>query len=205
MLWGIGQNGEEDAKRFSEFQQGIPQPEYLLGFNEPDCNGADTSANMNVDQGVQNWNQYIAPYGANGAKLGSPAMCLQKDESWLKDFVQQSLDQDFEFTAIHVYKPDMDGVREDIEYYANQYGKPIWVTEFACVYDQDGFTPCTDQGQINQWIKDVVDVFEGDDRVRAYAYTDGGGLGEAWLPTNEEGSELSESGRTYLEAISTYG
>jgi hypothetical protein len=205
MLWGDGQNGDEDAKRFKEFQAGIPQPQYLLGFNEPDCTGRDTSANMNIKNGYQYWNQYIAPKGNSGALLGSPSMCLQKDEAWLKRFVMKPLDRSFDFTAIHVYKPDMAGVRADIDYYWNQYGKPIWVTEFACVYDQDNFTPCTDQGQINQWIRDVVNLFEGDGRVKAYAYTDGGGLGKAWLPTNSAGTALSESGRTYLGAIRKYG
>ncbi|CZT20274.1 uncharacterized protein RCC_06132 [Ramularia collo-cygni] len=204
MFWGIGQNGDEDARRFNEYKNGIPQPQYLLTWNEPDCTGRDTSANMNIKDGYQKWNQYVAPYGDKGALLGSPAMCLQKDEAWLKRFVQKPLDHQFDFTAIHVYKPDMDGVRADIDYYWKTYGKPIWVTEFACVYDQNNFKACEDQGQINQWIRDVVDLFQGDDRVRAYAYTDGGGLGKAWLPTNSAGTALSESGRTYLNAISKY-
>lgn len=204
MLWGDGQNGPEDAARYAEFQKGIPQPDYLLGFNEPDCSGEDTSADMTVAEGVSEWNQYIAPYGDNGALLGSPSMCYQASETWLQSFSKQSLSRDFDFVAIHVYKPDMDGVRADIDYYSQQYGKPLWVTEFGCVYDQDNFTPCTDQGQINTWIQDVVDLFEGDDRVKAYAYTDGGGLGTAWLPTNSDGTALSESGQTYLNAISKY-
>ncbi|KAB8349403.1 hypothetical protein FH972_023430 [Carpinus fangiana] len=202
MLWGSGNNGEEDAKRFGEFQQLTDAPQYLLGFNEPDCTGADTSANMDVGQGIDLWNQYIAPMGDKGSLLGSPSMCLQKDESWLQDFKNAGPSRDWDFTAIHVYKPDMDGVQQDIDHYWDTYQKPIWVTEFACVYDQDSFTACTDQGQINQWINDVVDLFENNEHVMGYAYTDGGGLGDAWLPTNEDGSALSESGQTYLDAIS---
>lgn len=204
MLWGDGQNGDQDAKRFAEFQKMKTVPQYLLGFNEPDCTGRDTSANMNIKDGYQDWNKYIAPKGQQGALLGSPSMCLQKDEAWLKRFNMKPLDKSWDFTAIHVYKPDMKGVQEDIDYYWNTYGKPIWVTEFACVYDQNNFTPCSDQGQINQWIRDVVDLFENNDHVKAYAYTDGGGLGDAWLPTNHDGTALSESGRTYLSAISKY-
>lgn len=204
MLWGDGQNGQQDAKRWSQFSQLSAAPKYLLGFNEPDCSGADTSAHMDVDKAVSVWNEKIAPWGEKGSLLGSPSMCMQLAETWLEQFSQKKLDRMWDFTAIHVYKPDMAGVKQDIEHYWQKYNKPIWVTEFACVYDQNGFTACSDQGQINQWIKDVVDLFEGDDRVMAYGYTDGGGLNNQWLPTDNSGSKLTESGQTYLTAISKY-
>lgn len=204
MLWGSGNNGKQDSQRFHQFQQLKETPKFLLGFNEPDCSAPDVSAHISVPDATKLWNQYIAPKGRQGSLLGSPSMCTQKDESWLKQFNGQHLDKSWDFTTIHVYKPDMKGVKEDIEHYWNTYGKPIWVTEFGCVYDQQGFKPCSDQGQINKWIRDVVDLFEGDDRIAAYAYTDGGGLGNKWLPTNQDGSALSESGRTYLDAIKKY-
>jgi hypothetical protein len=59
--------------------------------------------------------------------------------------------------------------RHSKDHYAS-YGKPIWVTEFACVDDVNGFVPCTDQGEINSFINDIVDLFESDSRVAAYAY-----------------------------------
>ncbi|KAF5692084.1 glycoside superfamily [Fusarium denticulatum] len=46
MLWGGGHNVQEDAKRFASFQKLASTPQYLLGFNEPDCTGQDTSANL---------------------------------------------------------------------------------------------------------------------------------------------------------------
>lgn len=203
MLWGSGNNGDQDAERYQEFKDLTNQPQFILGFNEPDCPGPD-SADMSVSDGVTIWNQLIVPWGEKGSHLGSPAMCTQKDESWLKNFEGENLDRDWDFTAIHVYKPDMSGVQQDIDQYWNTYNKPIWVTEFACVYDQDNFTPCSDQGQINQWISDVVDLFENNEHILAYAYTDGNGLGDVWPPTNDDGSALSQSGKAYLDAISKY-
>ncbi|KAK5996163.1 hypothetical protein PT974_04591 [Cladobotryum mycophilum] len=182
MLWGAGNNGKQDAARFQEFQHLSSAPQYLLGFNEPDCSGADTSANIAVDKGVSLWNSMIVPWGQKGSLLGSPSMCRQKDESWLKQFKSKQLARDWDFTAIHIYKPDMAGVQADIDYYWKTYGKPIWVTEFGCVYDQQGFKACSDQNQINKWIYDVVDLFEHNEHVAAYAYTDGGGLGNLWPP-----------------------
>ncbi|KAG5657022.1 hypothetical protein KAF25_011191 [Fusarium avenaceum] len=204
MLWGSGQNGAQDSKRFSDFSNMKETPTYLLGFNEPDCSGYDTSANMKVSKGKNLWNRLIVPKGNQGAILGSPSMCMQKDEKWLKEFSTAGLSKSWDFTAIHIYKPDMAGVQADIDYYWKTYRKPIWVTEFGCVYDQNNFTPCSDQGHINKWIADVVDLFEKNEHVKAYAYTDGGGLGEAWLPTVNGGKKLSESGQAYLSAISKY-
>lgn len=84
----------------------------------------------------------------------------------------------------------------------NKYGKPLWVTEFACVDDSSSFIPCTDQGEINQYISDIVDLFESDSRVAAYAYSDGYGLGDVW-PTTKNG-KLSASGEAYLAALSRH-
>lgn len=44
----------------------------------------------------------------------------------------------------------------------------------------DGFTPCTDQGEINTFINDVVSYFERTADVYAYAYSNGLGLGDVW-------------------------
>lgn len=52
--------------------------------------------------------------------------------------------------------------------------------QFACVDDVHGFTPCTDQAQIDEYIRTAVRVFEGDSRVAAYAFSNGYGLGDVW-------------------------
>jgi hypothetical protein len=88
------------------------------------------------------------------------------------------------------------------EHYLTEYGKPIWVTEFACVdgqspaihlvyasldcrkshsyTDYEKFEPCTDQSEINSFIYDIVDYFENNSNVYAYAYSNGLGLGDVW-------------------------
>jgi len=156
---------------------------------------------MSVSEGVSVWEQYIAPFKAKGTKIGSPSMCHQAAETWLKQFSQQ-ISTDWDFTNIHVNKNSMDGVKADLDHYA-AYGKPIWISEFACVDDSNGFVPCTDQDEINDYINDIVDLFESDGRVAAYAYSNGEGLGNVWPMTTSSGA-LSQSGKTYLAAISKY-
>lgn len=46
--------------------------------------------------------------------------------------------------------------------------------------DHNGFTPCTDQHQINAFINDIVPYLEHHPNVHAYAYSNGLGLGNVW-------------------------
>ncbi len=76
MLWGDGTADAQDAKRYAQFQKLPSPPPYVLGFEEPDCEG-NGSAGMSVDDGVYQWEKMIAPLKASGTKLGSPAMCSE--------------------------------------------------------------------------------------------------------------------------------
>ena len=72
----------------------------------------------------------------------------QADETWLAEFKDQ-ISTPWDFTAVHINKNSLDGVKKDIvmvpfplsmvrfdpdfQGHFMKYGKPIWVTEFACV------------------------------------------------------------------------
>ncbi|KIJ92495.1 glycoside hydrolase family 128 protein [Laccaria amethystina LaAM-08-1] len=200
MLWGGGTADAQDAARLRQFQQISQAPPFVLGFEEPDCASGDGSAGMSVEDGVSKWESLIAPLSKKGTKLGSPSMCKQADETWLSQF-SSKISTPWDFTAIHINKNSLAGVKLDIEHYIS-YGKPIWVTEFACVDDFQGFRPCTDQDEIDGFINDVVPYFQAHPNVYAYAYSNGLGLGDVW-PLMSRNS-LSESGKTYLAAISKY-
>ncbi|KAJ7761874.1 glycosyl hydrolase catalytic core-domain-containing protein [Mycena maculata] len=201
MLWGGGTADSTDAARLAAFAKITDAPQYMLAFEEPDCPSGEGSAGMSVSEGVQVWEQYIAPFQAKGTKLGSPSMCKQAAETWLQQFSEQ-ISTPWDFTNIHVNKNSMAGVELDLAHYAT-YGKPIWISEFACVDDSTGFVPCTDQDEINTFINDIVALFESDSRVAAYAYSNGEGLGSVWPMTTSSGS-LTPSGQTYISAISKY-
>ncbi|KAF5327820.1 hypothetical protein D9619_004571 [Psilocybe cf. subviscida] len=200
MLWGNGTAGQQDAQRLKAFEQITNDPPYVLGFEEPDCPTGSGSAGMSVKDGVSKWEALIAPMKAKGTRLGSPSMCKQADETWLAQFAK-AITTPWDFTAIHINKNSLDGVKKDMAHYET-YGKPIWVTEFACVDDNKKFEPCTDQSEINAFINDVVDYFEGNSNVFAYAYSNGLGLGDVWPLM--KGNSLSKSGQTYLNALKKY-
>lgn len=95
MLWGGGTADATDAMRLAQFQHmalavvgssgssKVPAPRYVLGYEEPDCAVGAGSAGMSVVAGVGKWEALMAPLGARGAKLGSPAMCSEWGSSYL--------------------------------------------------------------------------------------------------------------------------
>ena len=201
-LWGAGTQGDQDSTRLANFKAISYTPDYVQGFYEPDCSPPMSSA-IDPYTAAPLWNELIAPFKAKGSLLVSPGMCKQADEDWLTPFKNQIGDENmWDITSVHINKLDMDGVRKVLDHYWNTYGKPMWVTEFACVDDTNGFTPCTDQSQINSYINQIVPLFESDSRVYAYSISTGEGLGDVW-PSYKDG-QLTETGQTYLNAIAAY-
>lgn len=204
MLWGAGDSACSNVtpERLSAFEDLIDAgtvPAVMLGFNEPDCD-CDASSQMSLSTAITSWNDLLAPLGKNGTMLSSPSMCKQYDEDFLTPFSAQ-IDGTWDVTSIHVYKPTLDEAKKDVEYFVDTYGKPVWVTEFGCVYDQDGFNACTDQGEIDGFIQDVVDYFESNDYVIGYApMMNGAVLGDTWPLVDNDGA-LTVTGKTYLAAI----
>jgi hypothetical protein len=74
MLWGNGTVDAQDKERLTTFEDLSTVPDYVLGFEEPDCDSSG-SADMSVHDGVSKWESLIAPLGKKGSKLGSPSMC----------------------------------------------------------------------------------------------------------------------------------
>lgn len=202
MLWGNGHRGstQNDAARLAEFRatwSTSNYPKYLLGFNEPDCPTSDSS-DMTVSAAASAWAQYIAPLGNAGSLLVSPSMCRQLDENFLTPF-QAAISTPFDVFAVHIYKPTIAQLKAVLDYYWSKYNKPMWVTEFGCVYDQNGFQACSDQAQATQFMKDAVATFQADGRVYAYAPCD---VGNKWII--KSGGQLTETGRTYLNAVKQF-
>lgn len=75
MLWGVGTADSTDASRLAQFKQITTAPQYVLGYEEPDCPPGSGSAGVSVSAGVADWQSLIAPLGKKGSLLGSPAEC----------------------------------------------------------------------------------------------------------------------------------
>ncbi|WVQ72418.1 hypothetical protein IAR50_001970 [Cryptococcus sp. DSM 104548] len=201
-IWGSGSADSTDASRLSVFSAITTTPSYIIGFEEPDCTAGSGSSGFDVATGIALWDSLVAPHGDAGSILVGPSMCKQAAESgWLGPFMS-AVSRKPDIMNIHINKNSAAGIQTDIDHYWNTYGLPIWVTEFACVDDSTSFIPCTDQSEINTFIQAAVDLFEGDYRIAGYAYSNGDGLSDAWAMVKN--GALSESGQTYLTAISKY-
>ena len=206
MLWGDGSTCTSDTdnkQRLTEFKTAVSTsvPSLMFGFYEPDCDCPMSSDISDPTVGAAHWNSLIAPLAAKGTKLGSPSMCKQTDEDWLTPFMQTGLHADWDVTSIHINRDSLEGAMDDVGYYAAKYGKPVWVSEFACVSPEPTWQPCTDQGQIDGFINDVVKFFEGNSSVVAYGPSNGEGLGDVWPLFNQQTGALSASGQAYLNAL----
>jgi len=176
----------------------------MFGFYEPDCDCTMSSQISVPTDGLDMWNKYLAPLKAKGTVLGSPSMCTQYDEHWLKQFegnVTETGAVSWDITSIHINKNSSAGAIKDVEYYWDTYQKPIWVSEFACVNDSPSWNPCDDQDTIDTFIKEVVEYFEGNENVIAYGPSNGAGLGDVWPLTDSSTGELTATGQTYLSVV----
>lgn len=203
MLWGSGGLGgdQDDSNRLAQFKTISDSPKYIMGFEEPDCNTPGSAA-MSIETTIGLWNELIAPHAQSGSLLISPSMCHQIAETYMQPFTA-GISTPYDITNVHINKNSMDGVRAALDHYA-QYGKPMWITEFACVDDSTGFVPCEDVGQITQFIGEIVDLLQNDDRVHGYSFSNGLGLGSNWRLTQDDGTTLTPAGQAYLSAISKY-
>jgi len=205
MLWGAPGSGcvgvYEDAYNTfqSTYGNGKKAPDIMFGYYEPDC-FCTSSSQMSVTSAAANWNSTLAPLSAKGTVLGSPSMCKQYDEDFLTPF-KAATAVPWDVTSIHINKPTLSEVQADVDYYWNKYGKPIWVSEFACVHDHPTFLPCTDQTEIVNFINAVVPYLQNHPHVVAYGASNGEGLGTTWPLVDTVTGNLSTTGLAYLNAI----
>lgn len=202
MLWGgEGSSCSVTSARLKSFESAVTMnaPKLMFGFFEPDCD-CPLSSSMTVTAAASIWNSHLAPLATNGSILGSPSLCRQIDEDFLTPFKTQ-ITHDWDVTSVHINKLDLAGIKADVEHYRT-YGKPLFVSEFACVDDRNGFTPCSDQAQINNFLKQAVTYFESQSDIIAYGPSNGEGLGSTW-PFFDSAGHLSSTGKAYLNIINS--
>lgn len=172
----------------------------MMGFYEPDWQ-CPYSSNMNPQTAVTAWTSTLGKL--DKTLIGSPSMATQLNEEWLEPFMEalQVTEPPWDYTCIHTNKNSSQGVKDDVGYYWTKYGKPVWVSEFACVNDQSADFSTCDQETTYTFISEVVDFFENNSTVVAYGYSNGAGLGGVWPLINNVTEELTPSGSCYLNVL----
>ncbi|UZJ56078.1 hypothetical protein CBS101457_005398 [Exobasidium rhododendri] len=201
MAWGIGQTGhDDDAARWAEFKKvKAGTYPYVIGFNEADFEGEGSSGLISTADAVSAWDEYIAPHGKAGSILISPSCAKQADETWLGPFLKAVKTQP-DVVNVHIFKNKASEITAVLDHYA-QYGKPMWVTEIACI-NYSGATSYCSQAQTDTFITEAVKILEADSRVAAYAWSDAdNGPSEKLTST---GDTLSTTGSMLKKTVSVY-
>lgn len=107
----------------------------LLGFNEPDGPGSHQSG-LSPEKAAELWPQLEA----RGLRLGSPATTQRGtlgSGSWQRRFMglAEARGLRVDFMAVHYYSSngDVGDFKAWLEAVYAEYGRPIWVTEFAYI------------------------------------------------------------------------
>jgi len=195
MVWGgvfddarVGQGLRADAR-------------FLLGFNEPNF---FEQANLSASDAAALWPRVQAIADQHGLALVSPAVNFCGDDAagtgpchdtnpvdYLSDFFAQCQGCRVDYVAVHWYNCD----RESLEWYLGQFesfGKPIWLTEFACAYGGD----TSPAGQL-AYMREAIPFLENAPSVYRYAWFSGEPLPSARLV--DDGGSLTSLGETYLD------
>jgi hypothetical protein len=195
MIWGEG----FDAAQMSEDVLGESQ--FLLGFNEPNF---FEQANLSASEAAQLWPQLQQIAAGEGLGLVSPAVNFCGDDQaktgpchdtnpidYLTEFFAACQGCQVDHVAVHWY--NCDGA--SLQWYLGEFkrfGRPIWLTEFACAYGGD-----TSVAGQEQYMREAVPLLEADADVFRYAWFSGAPIPEAQLLTEQ--GELTPLGEVYVQ------
>jgi len=135
----------------------------LLGFNEP---SRAKQGNISVSDALKLWPKLEAIAEKNNLRLGSPAPTSdQKGIAWHRKFMEEAKKRRLriDFVAIHWYGGrNADAFENFIKRFADNYGKPVWMTEFN---GWDGPEP-----ENYDFLKKALKFMERSRDVERYAY-----------------------------------
>lgn len=179
--------------------------EYVLGFNEPE---RTNQSNMTVATALSKWSE-LQPLRDAGFKLVSPAPSDTADgREWLDDFmagVDADPNLEVDEIAFHWYgtvNPNnptgsANSFLNKVDQYWNNYGRPVWVTEFAGIDWAGNYDTATMQEANRVFLETAIAGLESRAHVTRYAWwnhnndsrllANGTSLptatGEAWIDT----------------------
>jgi hypothetical protein len=193
MIWGGSFNTTTLAKQ-------VPAgAKYLLTFNEPNFG---SQSNLTPSQAAALWPQIQAFASARAMKIVSPAVnycgspCNDTDPfDWLSKFFAACTGCEVDYVAMHWYACTKSALTSTLAKYEQQFGKPLWVTEFSCL---DTSSDVTDAYELS-YMKDAVAALEADPKVFRYAWFTGRSTGSPPISVlGADGGVLTPLGEQYL-------
>jgi len=167
MIWGEAQLLQAEDQVGSIDWSGAGQ---LLGFNEPNF---PDQADMSPEHAAALWPKVEALAASRGiTKLVSPAVNFQdgnQGDAWLTRFFQLCVNCKVDAIAFHSYTCYGRFLRDHLDIY-RKFGKPMWLTEFACAEPGDiNAGRVSAEGQM-AYMREAIPLLESDPDVEMYAW-----------------------------------
>ena len=187
MIWGAGDvaGGIQDI--------GNAGYTTVLGFNEP--NKSD-QANMSVAEAISLWPEMTSN---PNLRVGSPAVS-DDGRAWLEDFMDQARAGGLrvDFIAMHWYGWNAGScVASQFEgaiRWAEQWGLPIWITEFGCMGSSN-----PDEQTLLDFFPAAVAMLQGHPLVERYAWYPWNDYNHLYLPDANNIHVITPLGELFQE------
>ena len=188
---------ERDANRVVN-----PGARFLLGFNEPNFK---VQANLTPSEAAQYWRTLETQARAAGVPTVSPAVnfCGPAQDcngtnpyQYLKEFFAACQGCKVDYVAVHWYNCDLASLKDFLEPGGGlegfeQFGRPIWLTEFACAIGGD-----TSPAGQEAYMRAAIPYLESNPHVFRYSWFSADPIPQARL-INNDGSPTA-LGRVYM-------
>ena len=165
MAWGLNFN-ENNMRQYLDSN---PDVKYLLGFNEPNF---ENQANLTPQQAADAWPILESIADDYNLKIVGPAVNNSSTYGawdYLDAFFEACTDCRVDFIGVHVYRKDQERFKEFIRE-AYQYGKPVWLTEWAGnAGGQGSIWPETPDVHMN-YLADTTRWLESEANIYRYAW-----------------------------------
>ena len=170
LFYPMAWNANFGAQQMRDYKASNPKAEYILAYNEPNLTD---QANMTPQVAASHWGALKAVADELGMKLISPAVNYgtlagySDPIKWLDEFFAcegVSLD-DVAGIAVHCYMPSGESLKSFIRRF-DKYNKPVYMTEFC----HAGSTITNNEVQQQNYMSDVLNYMECDDKVGGYAW-----------------------------------
>jgi hypothetical protein len=180
---------------------------FVLGFNEP--NFANQS-DLTPQQAAADWPSVESLAKAQGALTVSPGVNFCGDctvasitdpYTYLADFFAACSGCEIDHIAVHWYNCDLPSLQGYIDGNGSglagfvQFGKPIWLTEFACGGNDSGGNPYSVAEQ-QAYMEAAIPYLESNPNIYRYSWFNATPIPNAVL-MNSDGS-LTALGQTYV-------
>jgi hypothetical protein len=175
---------------------------FLLGFNEPNFHA---QADLTPQDAAALWPTLQSKARAAGVAIVSPAMnfcgpaanCnVTSPYEYLRQFFAACTNCQVDYVAVHWYNCDLASLRDYLEPGGGlegfeQFGRPIWLTEFACAFGGD-----TSPAGQEAYMRAAIPYLESNPHVFRYAWFSADPIPNAKL-TNSDGSPTA-LGKVYM-------